>query len=178
MPNSMGLLKRGCHFDDLTRRFVRAEINRGADCRRAHVVRLLHLSKHHLVELVRIGEQFVVIDLHNERNLMGIFSRDDSQHAECRRNRVAAAFDGQLDDVFRDQSIAGSARTKPRPNVRCPDRPAGSTGIPCCAAGHSLTAAEDWPARADFGRSAGKCDRPRRGRANGASPWECPGNGS
>ena len=88
------------NLDDLPRALVRAEINGRADRRGAHVIRLLHRAKKNLVEAVGERHKFVVIDFHNERNLVGVFARDRAEHAEGRGHRVTAAFDGQLDDIL------------------------------------------------------------------------------
>ena len=42
-----------------------------------------------------------MVDLDDEGNLVRVLARHRAQHAEGRGHRVAAAFDGQLDDVFR-----------------------------------------------------------------------------
>ena len=62
-------------------------------------------AEHDLVELVRVGQQLVVVDLHQERDLVRVLARDRAQHAEGGRDRVAAAFDGELDDVLRVEVI-------------------------------------------------------------------------
>ena len=42
-----------------------------------------------------------MVELHQERDLVRVFSGDRSEHPERGGDGVAAAFDGQLDDVFR-----------------------------------------------------------------------------
>ena len=79
---------------------VRPEVDRGAHRDRAHVRRLLDAPEQDLVELVRVGEELVVVDLHDERDLVGVLARHRAQHAEGRGDRVAAALDGQLHDVL------------------------------------------------------------------------------
>src|SRR5436305_324406 len=87
------------YLDELAARFGRAEVDRGAHCDRAHVERLLHPSEHDLVELVWVGEELIVVKLHNERDLVRVFARRRSQYAESRRQGVAAALDGELRKV-------------------------------------------------------------------------------
>ena len=112
MPSSCAWAKAFADFGNLSRRFVRAKIDCGADRDRAHVVRLLHRAKHHLIKLVRQRQQLVVIDLYDEGNLVRILARDRAQHAKSRSNGVAAAFDRQLDDVFRIEILrVGSERS-------------------------------------------------------------------
>ena len=87
-------------LDDFAMRIVRAEIDGRADRRRAHIVRFLDRPKQNLLETVGIGQQFVVIDLHDERNLMRVLARHHPQRAKRGGDRVAPALDGQLDNVF------------------------------------------------------------------------------
>ena len=89
------------HFLDLPRRLVRAEVDRRADRDRAHLERLLDAGEHDLVEAVRVGEELVVVQLHHERDLVGVLARHRAQRPERRDDAVAAALDGQLDDVGR-----------------------------------------------------------------------------
>ncbi len=42
-----------------------------------------------------------MVDLDDERDVMCIATGDRTEHAECRGHGIAAAFDRQLDDVFR-----------------------------------------------------------------------------
>src|SRR5437870_13553932 len=66
----MSLGKRLADFHNLPSRFIRTKINSSADGNRAEVVRFLHSPKQHLIELVWYGQQFVVIDLYDERDLV------------------------------------------------------------------------------------------------------------
>jgi hypothetical protein len=61
---------------------------------------LLNTSKHYLVILIRVGEQFVVVDFQNERDAVGILTRNHPQDTQCSGNGIAAAFEGEFDDVF------------------------------------------------------------------------------
>ena len=92
-------------LDDLPRGLGRAEVDGGAHRHRAHVGRLLDGAEHDLVELVRVGEELVVVHLHDERDLVGVLARHRAQHAEGGGDGVAAALDGQLDDVLRIEVV-------------------------------------------------------------------------
>ena len=61
----------------------------------------LIVAEHDLVELVRVGQELVVVDLDDERNVVRVLARHRAEHAEGRRDGVAAALDGELDDVLR-----------------------------------------------------------------------------
>ena len=86
-------------FDNLAAALVGAEIDGGANRGRAHVVGLLHGAEENLIGLVREGQQLIVIDLYDERDFVGVLARDGAEHPEGGSHGVAAAFDGQLDDV-------------------------------------------------------------------------------
>ena len=109
------------------------------------------LREHDLVELVRIGQKLVVVELHQERDLVGVLARDRAEHAERRRDGVAAAFDRELDDVLRVEvdRVRGEARAggvldalidrQDRNVARAASRPwlrsAGSSAGPAAAVG-------------------------------------------
>ncbi len=88
------------NFDDLTVGFGGAEVNGRTDSSAAHVGRLLDGAVHHLVTDVWVGEQLIMVNLNHERNLVSVAARNAAEHAEGRTNRVTAAFDGELHDVF------------------------------------------------------------------------------
>ena len=85
---------------ELAARLVGAEVDGRADGRRAEVVRLLDRAEEYLVELVRVGQKLVVIDLDDEGNPVRVLARDRAEDAEGRGDGVAAALDGEFDDVF------------------------------------------------------------------------------
>jgi bifunctional DNA-binding transcriptional regulator/antitoxin component of YhaV-PrlF toxin-antitoxin module len=62
--------------------------------------RLLDRAEHDLVELVRVGQQLVVVDLHDERDLVRVLAGHQPEHAEGRGHGVAAALDRELHDVL------------------------------------------------------------------------------
>ena len=80
---------------------VRTEIDRRAHGGRAHIVSFAHGAKQNLVKLVRISQQLIVIDLHDEGNVVRVLASHNAQHSKRRRHRVAAAFDSKLDNVLR-----------------------------------------------------------------------------
>src|SRR5205085_10480753 len=97
------------------RRLVRTKINGRADGNRAHVVCFLDSPEEHLVKPVRQRQQLVVIDLHDEGNLVRVLARDGTQHSKSGRDSVAAAFDRELDNVFRVEVFGvGSKRSAGR----------------------------------------------------------------
>ena len=87
-------------FDDLPRGVVAAEVNGRANRAGAEIPRIAHRAEHDLVELVRIGHEFVVVDLDHERNAVRVLARNAREHAEGRGNGIAAALDRKLDDVL------------------------------------------------------------------------------
>src|SRR5690606_13665298 len=71
---------------ELARGRLAAEVDRRADGHAAHVERLLDPREHHLVVLVGVGEELVVVDLEDERDLVRVLPRDGPQHAVRRRD--------------------------------------------------------------------------------------------
>ena len=96
----VGLLERARDLDDLARGLLGAEVDRRADAGRAHLVRALDRREHDLVELVRIREQLVVVQLHDEGELVRPLAADRAEDAERRGERVAAALDRELHEVL------------------------------------------------------------------------------
>ena len=86
-------------LDDLALGLLGAEVDRGADGDRAHVAGLLDLREHDLVVAVRIGQELVVVELDDERDVVRVLARDGAEHAQRRGHRVAAALDRELDDA-------------------------------------------------------------------------------
>ena len=120
---------------------ARAEVDRRADAGRAQVqTHWSTVPNIDLVERVRIGQQLVVVDLHDERDLVRVAARDrrrarrTSTRRRCSRPRSPAR------RCSRDRSRSGSARTTRRPSARCPGRPAGSRRSRCRRAGRGRTA--------------------------------------
>ena len=61
---------------------IGTEIDRGADRGCAHVVRLLDGAEENLIGFVGIGEEFVVIELHEEGNFVGVLAGDRAENAK------------------------------------------------------------------------------------------------
>ena len=94
MPSSWASAKASA-TSTIWRVSVRAEVDGGADGRRAHVVGCFDRAEQNLVELVGVGEQLVVVDLHEERDLVGVLAGDRAEHAEGGGDGVAAALDAR-----------------------------------------------------------------------------------
>jgi hypothetical protein len=50
--------------------------------------------------LIRKGEQFIVIEFHDERDFMSILTRNYAQDTQRGGNSIAACFERQLNNVF------------------------------------------------------------------------------
>src|ERR1700756_4925823 len=92
-------------LDNLAVALLRAEIDRGAYGGWAHVVRDLHGREKHLIELVWVGEQFVVIQLHDERDFVRVLSGDGAEDAAGSGHSVTPAFYGEFYDIFRVEVV-------------------------------------------------------------------------
>src|ERR1035437_9883813 len=95
----MSLGEGHCDLLELPGRLLGAEVDGGAHRDRPQVPGLLDGAVHHLVELVGVGQQLVVVELDDEGDLVRPLPRHRTQHAEGGGHRVAAALDGQLDDL-------------------------------------------------------------------------------
>ena len=95
----MGVSESLADLDDLARALVGTEIDGGADGSSAYVVGLLNSAEEHLVKAIGVGEQFIVIHFHDERDFVSVLARDGAENTERGRDGVTAAFNGQLDDV-------------------------------------------------------------------------------
>ena len=97
----VGLFEGDRDLLELAVRLVGAPVDRCADTDTADLEGLVDRGELDLVERVRGGQQFVVVELEDERDLVGIRSSDRAEHAQRRGHRVAAAFDGEFTDVGR-----------------------------------------------------------------------------
>ena len=96
----VGAGKGFADFDDLAGGVIAAEIDGGSDGDGPHFPGLFDLTEHDLVEFVGVGHEFVVVDLDDEGDAVGVFAGDGPEDAEGGGDGVAAAFDGEFDDVF------------------------------------------------------------------------------
>ena len=88
------------HLDDLSIRVLRTEVDGCPHRGGPEVPGLLDGAEHDLVEVVGIGQEFVVVDLDHEGDLVRVLPGDRPQHAEGGGHRVAAALDGKFDDLL------------------------------------------------------------------------------
>ncbi len=95
----VGHLERLRRLLQLAHPLVGAEVDRGAHRHRPQLPRLLDAREHDLVVAVRIGEQFVVVQLHEEGDSVCVAARYGAQHAQRGRDRVAPSLHGQLADA-------------------------------------------------------------------------------
>src|SRR3954465_6557725 len=72
----VGLLERAADLDELPAALRRAEVDGRADADGAHVPRALDAREHDLVVLVGVGEQLVVVELEDERQLVRVLATD------------------------------------------------------------------------------------------------------
>ena len=89
-----------CDLDDLTGGVLAAEVDGRADGGCTHVIGLLDGAEEDLLMLVGVGEELVMVDLHQERDLVGVLPRHAPQDAVGGGHGVAAALDGELHDVL------------------------------------------------------------------------------
>src|SRR5690606_1654354 len=68
---------------------------------RSHVPGAFNSAKHGLIEPVGEAEEFIVVDLHNKRNLMRILTAHNSEHPVGGSNGITAAFDSEFYNIFR-----------------------------------------------------------------------------
>ena len=104
-PGLVRLLEGLRDLDDLAPRLLGAEVDRRADGDGPELHGLPHRAEHDLVVRVRVAEELVVVQLDEERDPMRVAARARPEHAERRRNRVAAALDRELDDPRRVEVV-------------------------------------------------------------------------
>ena len=109
----MGVVEGFGDLDDFVAGILSAVVNGCADGGRTHVVGLLDRSEHDLPGDVRVGEEFVVVHLHEEGDRVCVLASHRTKDAEGRGHRIAAAFDGQLHYVLGVEvdRVLGKART-------------------------------------------------------------------
>src|SRR5690606_9373448 len=85
---------------ELAGTFGASPVNGGTHGNGTHIPCILYCSKKRLIVTVRIAQEFVVVDLYNKRYLMGIPAAHNAQYSKGRRNSIAAACYGQLNNMF------------------------------------------------------------------------------
>ena len=100
-PELVGLLEGLRDLLDLPAALGGPVVDGGADGHGAHVEGLLDRREQGLVVDRRVGEQLVVVDLEDERDLVRVLARDRVQHPHGRGHGVAPALDREPHDVFR-----------------------------------------------------------------------------
>ena len=99
-PEFVGPVERLRDLDDLPIRILGAEVDRRTDRRGAELPGLVDGAEHDLAEVVRIGQQLVVVQLHDEGDPVGVLPAHAPQHPEGGRHRVASALDREFDDLL------------------------------------------------------------------------------
>ncbi|CZU79186.1 Uncharacterised protein [Enterobacter hormaechei] len=97
----VGALERRGDLFYLTTRLFRTEIDGCPDRHRTHIERLLDAGVERLVVFGWVAQGFVVVQLNEERNAVGIATRHGGQHAVGGGHAVTARLNRQLDDIFR-----------------------------------------------------------------------------
>ena len=85
----------------LTATLFRAKINSSSYGHRSHIPGFFDSAKQHLVEAIRIREQFIVVQFHNEGYLMRIFTCYGSKNSKRGSYSVTTAFNSQFHNIFR-----------------------------------------------------------------------------
>ena len=117
------LLEGLADLDELPAALLAPEVDRRADGGGAHLPRLARAAEHRLVVLVRVGQELVVVQLDDERDLVRPAARHRAEHADRRGDGVAAALVARARRSSRGRSRPGSARSSRRRCARCPGRP-------------------------------------------------------
>ena len=84
----------------LTIRVLGSEVDGGTDPCGSKVEGPIHRTEHHLVIRGGVGEQLVVVDFYDERDLVCVLPGYRSEDAEGRGNTIAAAGNGEFDNVL------------------------------------------------------------------------------
>ena len=96
----MGATEGRCDLDDLAGGVLAAEVDGRPDGGRTHVVGLLDGAEEDLLVLIGVGEELVVVELHEEGDLVGVLAGHAAENAEGGGHGIAAALDGELHDVL------------------------------------------------------------------------------
>src|SRR4029078_436660 len=101
------------NLNQLAMRVIGTEIDRCADRGRTHFVGLLDRAKEDLLEAVWIRQQLIMVDLDQKRDLVRILACHYAKDSKRGSNRIAAAFDGKFDNVFRVEVIRVLRKARP-----------------------------------------------------------------
>src|SRR6185312_1718190 len=85
---------------ELTVAFRAAPVDGSTYGHGAHIPGSLYRAEHGLVIAIRQAEEFIMVDLDEEGDLVGIFAAHDAEYAKGGSDGAAARFDGQPDDVL------------------------------------------------------------------------------
>src|SRR5690606_29253560 len=88
------------HFHNFPVGVGRPEVDGGAHRYGAHVICLLDGAEHDLRVGARVRHELVVVDLHDERDLVSVLARHGAEYAEGGSDRVATALHGEFDDLL------------------------------------------------------------------------------
>ena len=112
-PQVVCVFKRSGHFNDLSVRIFRAEVDGSPDGCSPHVEGPFYATEENLLVVVGVCEQFIVVDLDHKGNFVGVTAGDGSEHTERGGHGVAASFDGEFDDVLRIEIIRIGCKRSP-----------------------------------------------------------------
>ncbi len=140
-PQFVRVRERPADFHDLPVALIGPEVDGRPDRRRAQVMPRLHVGEEYLIKFIRVGQQFVVIDLHDERNFVRVLAATEPRIPKSGCHRVATALDHQAKQYFRHRSSPDFSRSWRPPSARCPDPRAEWIDNRFCPAGHDRRSA-------------------------------------
>ena len=88
-------------FLNLTRRLRRSKVDSCANGNSTQIPGLLNRAIHDLIVCFRVAKKLIVVELNDEWNFVCVLARHHAKDAKCRCDRIAAAGDSQIDNVFR-----------------------------------------------------------------------------
>ena len=97
----MGFGEGGANLLELSVRLRRTEVNGGADAHGTEVGGLTDRREENLVVGRRVVQEVIVIDLHNEGNLVNVLARHGAEDAEGRRNGAAVTGNCEIAELGR-----------------------------------------------------------------------------
>ena len=127
----VGVLEGGPDLLELAVGLFGAEIDGGADADGTEFGGLGHGGEHDLVVGVGVVEELVVVELHDEGDLVGVATGHDAEDAQGGGDGRGSLPRGPASRGWPDRNRPGSWRSSPPPNARCPGRRAGWRGSRC-----------------------------------------------